>query len=153
MPRGRQTLDMEERFWSKVKRVENSCWNWVGYVEPNGYGRFSTCLKGNINAHIMAYYYANPKENMKDLCVLHHCDNRKCCNPNHLFLETYADNGKDMALKFRAVSKLTPQQVIEIRQKLKAGNYTQAQIGVEYGVRQSHISRIKSGEYWSHTCS
>ena len=43
---------------------------------------------------------------------------------------------------------LTPSDVIEIREKYVPRKYTQAKLAKEYGVDQSCISRILSGELW-----
>ena len=49
----------------------------------------------------------------------------------------------------RAASKLTKQEVREIKLKLEAGALTQEVIAKQFNVHQSHISDIKRGKRWS----
>lgn len=91
------------RFWSKVGLSCNPfvCWNWT--ATGDRYGSFSlgkSVYKANRMAYFL-HYGADPKE----LCVLHSCDNPKCCNPNHLSLGTHYDNMQDMKRKGRASKK------------------------------------------------
>ncbi|MGH7024521.1 MAG: HNH endonuclease signature motif containing protein [Caulobacteraceae bacterium] len=52
-------------------------------------------------AHRLAWELANGP--IPDgLLILHKCDNPVCCNPDHLFLGTAADNHADCAAKGRA---------------------------------------------------
>lgn len=158
-----------ERFWSKVSKSDNpnDCWTWQESTDKNGYGRFkgkkyinNVLVFTPIPAHRMAWQivYGDIPEG---LFVCHKCDNPPCCNPNHLFLGTPADNSRDRELKGRSNHKgfslpgeknprhkLTAIQVEEIRNRYAAGGITQQKLGAEYGVAQTVISRIVLFKNW-----
>ena len=95
------------RFEAKINRSkDNDCWEWTGALNGSGYGSF--CYNGKTtNAHRVSWLIHNgsiPKgEGHHGTCVLHKCDNRKCVNPDHLFLGSNADNIKDRESKGRGV--------------------------------------------------
>ena len=88
------------RFWAQVDAAApDVCWEWLGYVKPEGYGRLRY-QKRDYLAHRLAYHLAIGDPGGLHVC--HHCDNPLCCNPSHLFLGTDADNCRDRDLKGRA---------------------------------------------------
>ncbi len=144
---------LSERFWEKVdKRGPEECWPWIGCVSPAGYGRFSINNKAQ-NSNRIAYelhHGARP-----DKFVLHHCDNPRCCNPNHLFLGTQTDNCIDMRNKGRGRGpkgeknfshKLKESNIPNIRSDTRSASV----IAKDYGVTKAAITHAKSRRTWKH---
>ena len=144
MPRGRVEQEVLPRFLSKVKEVESGCQEWQSTLHRDGYGKF--WYKGKqMPTHRMSYMLF-VGEVPEKAWVLHKCDNRKCVNPQHLFIGSRVDNIKDMDSKKRRGTKckLTEIQVGEIKKLLDVG-FSQQRIGEMFNVGQTVISRIKLG--------
>ncbi len=114
-------LDPYQRLKEKYKvNIDTGCWEYQANFYYNGYAHIKFKNK-TYNAHRFSYELHNGPI-CDDLCVLHKCDNRKCINPEHLFLGSRDDNMKDMVSKNRQAkgisngsSKLSEQEVIEIK--------------------------------------
>lgn len=147
-----------ERFWSKVdKRSNDECWNWKNGIGPFGYGMF--WLKDcNELSHRVALVLSQCPQLENKLWALHRCkQNRKCCNPLHLYWGDTTDNMLDRIKdgtsnngEQHGLSKLTEQQVKEIRQKYIPHKYTMNKLATEYNVSKNNISRIIYRKTWTH---
>lgn len=85
------------RFWAKVMKTPD-CWVWTGKLMTSGYGVMSVGHSGSIGAHRASYEMEyGPFD--KRLYVCHHCDNKRCVRPDHLFLGTQKDNMQDCVAK------------------------------------------------------
>ena len=150
-------LTLEERFWEKVAiERPNDCWEWQAGCNSSGYGL--VYINGHKSEVSNRLTWWLTRGEIPDLfCVLHKCDNRKCCNPNHLFLGTYLDNIMDRHEKGRdgwlegedhPGAKLTDEDVKEIRHLYSTGNYTQQEIAKGFPVGRSQIANILCGLEW-----
>lgn len=136
------------------------CREWQKAItQTTGYGKVR--LSGVLmDAHRAAWIAANGP--IPDgLYVLHRCDNRRCVNPEHLFLGTHSDNMKDAAAKGRLPqhclrgtdnphAKLTEAQVLEVYALAHEGRMTQQQIADAYGIGRRRVGKIKHRLIWKH---
>lgn len=145
-------------FDSHVERGEpDDCWPWHGATNTAGYGAIYENHR-MVRAHRRAWENANGQI-PQGLFVLHRCDNPPCCNPAHLFLGTQADNMRDMFAKGRCPpalgerngkSKLTAEQVREIKRTYKGRRGERQEICARYGIHGNTLQAIMAGVTWRH---
>jgi len=124
------------------------CWLWQGSrFKSGGYGQM-WAVGGRRKTKVHRALFIELHGPLRsDEFVCHRCDVARCCNPDHLFVGTAADNAADMVAKGRQVrglSKLTASQVLAIR----ADPRKQYEIAVDYGVTAPCVSQIKRRVNW-----
>jgi hypothetical protein len=149
MPKRQTPSDGFRKFLTP--RAPDQCWEWSGATVKGGYGLLSASGK-NHYAHRLSYEL-HFGEIPDGLWVLHKCDNRKCCNPEHLFLGTNKDNMTDAAKKGRLrgslgkdLGRLTEDQVLRIRSSSEASSLLARQMGV----CSQTIRNVRIGKTWTH---
>lgn len=80
----------------RITRNEYGCWLWQGALTGKGYGSLSS----GRYAHRVSYEeFKGPIP--QGYQVLHTCDRKNCCNPDHLYAGTHADNVADAIARGR----------------------------------------------------
>jgi hypothetical protein len=132
---------------------ESKCWEWKLKTE-GGYGRV-VIRRERMMAHRFSWTITNGPV-PTGLFVLHKCDNRKCCNPAHLFLGTIAENNADRDAKGRhkpiygeanGLAKLTHEKARAIRYEYASGA-SQSRLADKFGVNQKAIWLIVHNVTW-----
>lgn len=152
------TINQQKILQRIRKNVTSGCWEWTRKTLVNGYGRLKICRRMTL-AHRFAFT-AFVGEIPVGLCVLHRCDNRLCCNPDHLFLGTNSDNQRDSVRKGRhkppnlkgeqhPFAKVNEAEMLTIRRLCNAGEY-QSSIARRFGITQQAVSSIKLRKNWKH---
>lgn len=159
----------EERFWGKVDKstTPDGCWPWTGGCFAQGYGQFTVNTRP-VKAHRYAWLITNGSIS-DNLFVCRHCDNPRCCRPDHLFLGTAKDNTQDSIRKGRAFigrrgasqhldryrrgeenanAKLTTRDVLKIRQL--EGKNTSTELAAQFNVSNALICAILKRRAWRH---
>lgn len=148
------------RFINNIDIRENDeCWSWTAGSSLSGYGQFRIG-KRKVRVHRVAYLIRHgqlPRYNNegKELIVCHTCDNKICCNPDHLFLGTHKENTMDAFRKNRRAPGesnpnvvLKEEQVWQIRLMLFK-KISHRKIAKCFNVSKSAITHISTGTSWS----
>lgn len=143
------------RFWASLTIQSSGCWEWTQGKSDDGYGVLKFDGR-HFRAHRLAFtLISGPIPDGMHVC--HLCDNPVCCNPQHLWLGTDADNQRDKWAKGRGVvpklgaggyhprAKLTNEQADEIRRIYALGNTSFRKLAPVYGVSDSTIRSIVLG--------
>ena len=96
-----------KRFTDKIELAipENyeACWNYTGGLSADGYGQFwLSSQRSNKRAHRIMYLIVYGII-CRDEQINHRCDNRRCCNPDHLYAGTAKQNTQDSINRNRFV--------------------------------------------------
>ncbi len=143
-----------ERFWAKVRVLgPDECWEWTASTS-GGYGQLfkhGSMVRSNRLAFVLKRSDLAAKDH-----VLHHCDNRLCCNPSHLFLGSSKENMRDCMSKGRhahgeraPTAKLTDATAALVRAK-RAEGLTHQVIADMVGVSVGAIAHVCKRRSWAH---
>lgn len=152
------------RFWDKVNKGDSDeCWQWQACTRV-GYGALN--VNGKLyGAHRLSFLLEEgviPEKSQ----ICHHCDNRSCVNPNHLFLGDSSKNMKDAYKKGKLThidkadpnyakgednnSKLSKSKAKEIKHLKNNSDLTVREIADDFNVSHSVVVDIGNGNLWSH---
>ena len=167
-------MDNTQEFINRYKVNERGCWIWHGALDRDGYATFyekqpPARFSRKVRAARWSYaHFVGPIP--EGLVMDHLCRVRRCVNPKHLEPVTPRENvlrgklpeymrthkpakgsrGNPGQTWSRGVgngrARLTPEKVLAIR----ADPRSQVVIAAEYGIGQTHVSKIKSRETWKH---
>ena len=147
---GRKLLGIRPGFCRKFVVSPTGCWEWQRGFTKSGYGELRVNRR-NVKAHRLSWIL-HCGTIPTGLQVCHHCDNKRCVNPAHLFVGTGGDNARDArdkGIAYVARAKLTEVKVMAMRQRrVNGGSY--GEIAKEFQVNRNSVPGIIKGRAWSH---
>lgn len=137
---------LQERIKRRVTVDAAGCWIWNGAMRNTGYGVMRVGLKV-VDVHRAAYTaFLGPIPDK--LLVMHRCDVRACCNPEHLQLGTYSENtldaihkGRVRPFKTKRTEPLTPVEKEQLMREWQGG-VSQIVLCRKFKIPASSLKRV-----------
>lgn len=132
-----------EHIESNIRILDTDCWKWTGAICPRLRWGIFNCRGMRYRAQIAAHeVYCGPV--IRGITVLNSCEERTCCNPDHLFIGSHLDfNLQYMKRTTDAKSwSVDAQGVTKIKDMLKNGHDT-AHIAHQLNLPEGVVRRIQ----------
>ena len=141
--------DIATAFNSYIEKTDG-CWLWRGTISRYGIFHYA---KRRYDAHVFALKL-DGRPVPKGKFGLHHCDNKTCVRPSHLYVGTPKNNSDDAVSRGlmphgvrHPCARLTPEAVLEMRRMRKQG-VTFAQIARPFNVTTETAIAAVLGWTW-----
>lgn len=140
---------------------KTACWNWTASLRPTGYGQMRYLGTTELAHRVSWVLFRGPIPKAKNaygtLNILHHCDNPKCVNPEHLFIGDQADNANDAVSKRRwgkrgCVGERHGKAILTERtvRNIRASPLSAQQLARKYKISKSAIQHVLKRRSWTH---
>jgi len=147
---------VKDKIFNNIKKNENGCWEWTGGLSARGYASMHYEGKRTPLHRLSYILFRGPIPNDKLAC--HTCDNKKCINPDHIYIGTHKTNFRDAKERNRLrtrrgsahpSSKLNEDKVRFIRFHYQNG-FDIREMSSFFGVTKSILYQTAKGQRWKH---
>jgi hypothetical protein len=91
MPRGiHERPSLRTRLFTRVDRLDDGCWQWLGNVDRLGYGRCLVRGRTTLVHRVVYELIVGPIPQGRE--IDHTCRKRSCVNPGHLDPVSHSEN-------------------------------------------------------------
>lgn len=141
-----ETITLKE-IRARCSVTEEGCWEWKGTIK-HGYG-FYHLARARYRVHRLSLVLTLGEPNDPEIECCHKCNNKRCCNPEHLYWGTRKQNHRqameDGLWRGRS-GKITDEEVCQMRRLLK--RYPVGFIAKWFGVPDDIVRKIRRRELY-----